>query len=446
MIKNHFFKTILSIKPEILIAQTLDASGAPTPGVPGVAAAGTASVTVASTPTLADQLVITVGSKEFAYPVGAGDTTAAAFGTNLLAYLNGAPGSADLAITWTKAGTTSLVLTATANATGTALNGTIVQIKAGSVNAGPTFSSMSATNFSGGVNAIDGFQSTYANFLLNAANGALAAYWEDTRNAVQTGDTLVPANQGRKFFYAVKQSDGTVRITTPLPVAGLKYSSQAYVAGTLQIGNIAFGGTASTNQYIHAKIIDTTPTVVPYPTYEYIVQYGQTYKQADGSSVTASSLTNVVTILADMINRETVNPIVTATASTTTLTVTGIDATTTFKLLSSLETVPGATTDASAFVNTSASTPGVAPVGNNAYMLELEKAMIVMAGGIIYADGIANVAEYGTMGTNVLTSINYGILVTSTPKTESGATRDYTQKARVIIALPTASLAALAAL
>lgn len=428
MNKNRFYKSTLGIKAEVVIAQSLDVSAGG--AIAGTAATGTASVTVAATTTDGDQVVLTVGPHTFGY-ASVGAVTAANYGTALLAALNADTYFVANGITWTKSGTTSLVLTGTWPV-GSQYNGIPLNFEAGSTNAGPSFSSFSSTNTAGGTGATGGGQSTYKGFIDSAIAGALGVFWDDTNLAVERGGTAVAANAARKFFYAWKQGDSVVMRTTAIPAGTRKYTSLPYTAGQADIMTVTVGGTVSVGQWIHVKVIDETFPQIPYPFYTYSGQV--TVDVATTLTAIAAAIT------ADTTNENTFN----ATSSSTVLTITG-SLNRRFKTAAFIETTPAYPTDASA-ITMAYTQRSIAPLGTYADIKELENYFLVQNGAILYAgaNGMTNVSDFQTQSSNVVSGTNYGQLIVTALKTEKGEVKDFTDKAYVIVALPTASLATLA--
>lgn len=433
MVKNRFFKSTFGAPAEMLIAQALDAT---TGAIAGSAATGTASVTVAANTTNGDQIVLTVGSHTFNY-ASVGAVTAAAYGTALLAALNLDPYFVANGIVWTKAGTTSLVLTGTWPI-GALPNGTAINFEAGPVNAGPSFSAFSSTNATGGTNAVVGMQPDVKGFVANALSGTLGVYWDDTNLVLQPGDTYNPANYGRKFSYFWKQGGATTvgltMRTSPIPVRDRAYTQVAYAAGTNQVSTVTFTGTYAAGQILHLRLSDTTGTVVPYPNFAWETPF-------------VTDLTTTLAALAALINAELASndPFFTATSNATQVIITANDASRSFQTSFYLETTAAQPTDAS-IVTHVVTTGNIAPLGTLADVQEFENYFKVGNGVMIYTPEGTIPAEFGVPVTNAVTAINYGYLIVTMVRVERGETRDYTKKTYVVVALPTASLATLASI
>lgn len=291
-------------------------------------------------------------------------------------------------------------------------------------------------------NSSPGEQPSHALFVANALAGAIAVFFSDTNLGVPAGGTSNAANANRSYFYAWKQADGTAYRSTDIPCLPT-YKQVSYSAGTKQVSTVTIGGTVSTTQQLTIRITDTTPQATPYPTYEYT------------ETVTVDVPTTLAAIAAD-INAEQLEPIVTAVAAGSVLTVTGIypNATNTlprtFTLSGFLSTSGSQVNDLSTFTFAT-TTAAVAPVGTYNDVKEFEEYFIEQNGGVLYAQPGTKASEFQTVGTtassNVVLGINYGYLIVTATKNvyDNGATRGYTNKAYVIIALPTASVATLAA-
>lgn len=422
MLKNRWFKSTLGIPAEILIAQSLDASNSPSAGT---APTGTLNVTIAATPTLGDTLVINVDGYIYTYTVGAGETTAALAATAIEAMLD----ANNQGFTASHTGTTSAVFTLT-GPVGTTFNGKTVSATEG----GSTFSAITSANFSGGVNPVVGFQSTFKDFVATAAAGAMAAYWADTQDAVTFGSTSLPVNKDRPYFYAWKQADETVKVSTTISPSGIEKKTQiAYYAGQGDTFTVTLGGTYTAGQYIHLRIIDTTSTILPYPSWEFVVK----------SSGTANT---DAAAMRDKINAETIDKVFTASAATNVITIVFSAKDRTFKVLADLETTKTATTDASV-ITIAHTVMQKGEIGTYKDIKELELYFRVQQGQPLYSgDGHTNIEEFGVIASNVVSGINYGILILKTMRFERGEVRNFRQPLYVVIALPTASLATLAGL
>ena len=419
MIRNRFFKGTIGKPAEVIIAQSLDASNSPSAGT---AATSVNTVTIAGTPTLGDSITFNIGGYIYTYTVPSGVTTAAQAVTGIEAMLD----ANTQGFTAASSGTTSATFTLT-GPVGTSFNGVTVT---GS-ETGSTFSSIVTANFAGGVNPVLGFQTTLEDFVDNADDGAIAAYWEDTKAAVAYGTTTLPANVGRKYFFAWKQADGVVKITTPIPVPvpATDKVSIAYAAGQGDIYTLAFGGTIAVTQILHVRIIDKTSTEVPYPSWEY-------------QETVTSTVAAAVTALAADINAEKIDKIFSASDSSTTLTITGTDTTRVLDVSAYIETSPSQTVDASNIVKTHTQ-KAIAPVGTYADVKWLESFFQVQQGLTLYSQEGTLPSDFGEPASNVLPSIQYGYVIIKSFRKEQGATRNYEQPLYTIIALPTASRASL---
>jgi hypothetical protein len=288
---------------------------------------------------------------------------------------------------------------------------------------------------------LDVARADYFAFVASAAGGAVGVFWDDKAQlAVADGDAALPANANRKIFYGYKTADGLPMRTTGIPVRNLKIDSVAYNAGRAEIWTVAYTGTISVGQIIQLVISDTTSTEVPYPRWEY-------------AAVVSSTITAAVADLAAQINAEKNEPRFTATASTGTLTITAADPQgnpvgkyafqTTLKPSSYIEVTAAQPTDAS-IITFARTQTAIAPIGTYADVKEFENYFLVMAGSPLYtADGTYNLQELGLPASNVVSTITYGYGVIKSWKEERGETRNYADRATVIIALPTASVAAL---
>lgn len=423
MQKNRFFKSTQGISAETVIAQTIDNSATPVAGV--APAAATVTVTVAATPAVADKINITVNGVLYSYIIGAGDTTAALADASILAVLN----ANNQGFVATLAGTTSAVFTLTGSK-GTAQNGWVVSVALGAPNVS-TFSAASSTNFgAGGVDAIaGGAQPTIALFVANAASGALGVYWSDTNNAVKPGETGLLANYNRGFYYAWKTQDGNAYLTTPTRCDKRKYFSTSYSAGQADVWTQTFSGTYTAGQYLHIKIIDTTSAQIPYPNYEYTV-------------TSTGTLATDLTALAALISAEIYDPIATATATATTLIITGKYNSRTIKVGYYLETV-GGNGNAQGIDQTVCTavhtTSAIAETGTTADMLETEKYFKIQNGIMIYTEAGILPSELSNISQLTVPGTQYGYVVVTGIKSyyfPSSPVPINENKTYIIIALP----------
>jgi len=417
MIRNRYFKGTLGKPAEIIIAKSLDNSNSPSAGT---AATGNLAATIAASPTVGDTLSINIGGTVYTFTVTPAHSTAALAVSGIAAMLD----ENTQGFTVVESGTTSASFALTGQV-GTSFNGVTVS----GTETGNTFSAIVGTNFSGGVNPVLGFQTTLDDFVDNAANGSLGAYWEDTKTAVAFGTTTLAANIGRKYFFAWKQADGVAKISTPIPVPVADKQSVAYNAGQGDVWTAAFGGTIAVTQILHVMIIDTAATTVHYTSWQY-------------QETVTTTVTAAVAALAADINAETMEAVFTASAGGTTLTVTGTDATRTLKISAYIETSPSQTADASAIV-LSHTQKATAPIGTYADVKEFENYFKVQQGLTLYSPEGTLASDFGEPATNVDAAINYGYVIIKSFREEQGATRNYKQPLYTIIALPTASRASI---
>lgn len=280
--------------------------------------------------------------------------------------------------------------------------------------------------------SFDTAQATYAAFVLSAAAGALSAFWSDDKTAVAAGGTTDAANANRKFFFAWKQADGTVEKTTDIPAGNKRVSSVAYSEGANQVSTITYGGTIEVGQTIYAKILETTGTHLPFPSFIY---------EATVTTDTAAA----VAALAARINAEKENPVVTAAASGNVLTLTGVANNRSFKQMGFIETTAAKPNDLSAV--TLATTTKAAPsIGDAASIKEFENFGFLNTGGALYTPTNYNAEELGVISSNIAADGQYGFVLISSRRDERGAVRNYDGLVHTIIIVPTDDVAAVAGL
>lgn len=433
MERNRWFKSTFGVGAEFVVAQSLDNSGVPVDGVAPTAA--TSTVTVAGTPTLGDRINFTVNGAIYSYIVKSTDTTAAILVASIVAYINQVQAQGIVA---SVTGTTSAVFSFAAPL-GISFNSATNTLTLGAPNAA-TFSAASATNFgSNGVDPIPaGAQPTLTTFVANSANGALGVYWVDNQEAVLPGATSLYANQNREFFYAVKSQDGNTMVTTGSKAGSRQYRTIPYNAGAVDIWTETFTGTYTAGQTLRVKITDKTSAQIPYPNWTYEV-------------ISTGTIATDLTALAALITAETVDPVATASASGGVLTITGIYNSRQIGVGFSLDTFGvsgnGAIDQSSvAFAQTQVS---VSEVGTTADVLEFEKYFKIQNGVMIYTPEGTVPSEFSNMTELVISGVNYGFLVLTDIKQiwnpSSAIPANMASKRYTIVALPTASLAALAA-
>lgn len=273
-------------------------------------------------------------------------------------------------------------------------------------------------------------QATFDAFVTTAPAGSISVFWTDTKGLVANSSSNAAANQNRTLFYAWKQADGTVMVSTPIP-AVLKYTSVAYNAGQPDILSGAFGGTISVGQTINVSILETTAVAIPFPKYQYNAKVKDT-------------VANALLDIATQINNEKADRVASASSSGTTLTITGLFNNRTIKAIASIDVTVAQPTDASAIVWT-VTQKAVAPVGTTADVKEFENYFLVQNGAILRADDMVLVSEFQTQASNVVSGINYGYLIVTSNKSEKGEVKNFNHKSYVIIAAPAAAISALAA-
>lgn len=268
------------------------------------------------------------------------------------------------------------------------------------------------------------------------AVNTIAAFFEDGAKhpALVAGDTALAANQKRNFFYAWKDVNGVVKKSTPIPISGLSYSSIVYNAGTAQVSTATFGGTYAATQILQVRIIDTTGTNLPYPSYEY------------SSVIGAGGINAANTAIATAINAEKLGKVVSASAATNVLTVTADNKTTSFKITTYVELSPSQNVDNSAAVIVT-TVKSVAPVGDIASVQELYRYYLINQGAVEYGNGNqTNGADFGVPAQNITGTAQYGFIVVTSDRLERGDVHNFRKKAYIVIALATGAVATIAAL
>lgn len=424
MVKNRYFKNTLGIFAELVIAGALDVEE--TSGTSAQPSVASITIGIAADPTPGDLINIVVDGVTYTHTVPEGDETTQQAHDAILALLQA--NTQGFTVTAHSGTTTSVYQLAWGN--GTANNDKVIS----STETGSTFTAFADATFAGGVDADAAAADDLEAFVTSSNAGTMWAFWEDTKTGLVTGDTKKASNLNRKFFYAWKDADGKTHTTTAIPVMGLRYDSAAYNAGQVQISKIKYAGTVSATQIVHIKIMDTSATHMPYPHWEY-------------DQVFTTDIATTLTALAAKIAAETDEPIVTASASSDEITVTGLYKNRTFKVTGFIEVTATAATDASAIsFPTSGTQPAKAPIGDADFIEELAEYYNIYNGGINYAPEGTKISEWQTGNDNTSATSQWGILMVSSAKEEDGIVRNHTAKAYVIVAVPTASVAALAAL
>jgi len=425
MVKNRYFKDTLGNFSELAIVTQVDASGSTSATQqPSVA---TVSVTVSGSPTAGHVLTLTFSNGLVVNYTAPATPTTAILNAGIVAAIEALlPAGSSV----TSTGTTTQVITI--GVPGASYNAVTITTTA----SGASWTPGSVATFAGGVNADATAADSYKLFAANALAGSIWAFWYDTNLALAPGDTANALNAGRKYYYAWKQNDGVmIHRTSPITVTGKTVTTQAYQAGTPQIMTLTSTGTFSLGQIVHVRIIDMTPTQLPYASYDYVATIG------------ASGINQAMTDLATAINAEKTDPIVTATASTNVLTITGIKNYVIFKIAAFNEVTTAQPSDLSVF--TFATTQkALMTIGDINYVKELELYYNNNAGGINYAPEGTRPIEFGdilsNIGTNSVTQ--FGLLLVTDEKLEKGVTRQYNHTQKILIAIKNTDLATLAAL
>jgi hypothetical protein len=277
-----------------------------------------------------------------------------------------------------------------------------------------------------------------AAFVALVAPGQIWAFWTDTNLPLAAGDTALPANKNRSFYYVWKDSENITHTSAPIPVTGLKYDSKPYSAGQVQISEVTFGGVVSPTQILHLRIQDTRATQIPYPFYTY-----------DQPFIT--DIATTVAALAAQINAEPAPKAVSAVAAAGKLTVTGLSAKFTFKMSAYIEVSPTANIDQSLISFNYTTAPAQVaklPIGDRETVKELEVYETINAGGINYAPEGTSVDEWQEHNSNSGSTTQWGLLMVYSSRIEAPSTGVHPahNKAYVIIATPTGQEALLAAL
>jgi hypothetical protein len=429
--KNRYFKNTLGVFAELVIASALDTEE--TNAIPATPATVAVPVTIAADPTPGDTITITVDGVPYTHTVPVGDeTTQAAHDAIAALLVANAQGFEVVSHTGTTSSVYNLAWA------GADKNTKVVSL----AETGSTFTTGADVAFAGGVDADAAATDNWKAFVENANAGTIWAFWSDedgkqtvANEALVAGDTSNPANAKKSFFYGWKDASGVAHKTTSIPVAGLKYDSAPYNAGQAQIKKVKYGGTIAVTQRIHVRITETTATVVPYPTWEY-------------DTPVVDTVDNAVAALVTAINAEKSDPIVTATSSTDTLTLTGKYKERTFAVSAFIEVSPTQTADASAITfPTSGTQPAKAPVGDLAAIKELEKYYWIYNGGINYAPEGTSLEEWQNQGgSNIGAIAQWGTLLVSAFRKEKGVTNDHVAYPYVIVCVPTGSETTLKAL
>lgn len=286
------------------------------------------------------------------------------------------------------------------------------------------------------VSNVGAAQANLETFTANAANNSIWAFYEDGAKhpAVVAGDTALLINQKRLFFYAWKDASGVVKKSTSIPINGLSYSSIVYNAGSAQVSTATFGGTYAASQILQMRIIDTTGTNLPYPSYEYSAIIG------------SGGINAAVTAIAAAINAEKFGKIASATAATNVLTITADLKSTSFKITTYVELSTSQNVDNTAPV-VALVTKAIAPVGDILSVQELYRYYLINNGAVEYGNGNqTNGIDFGQPAQNITGTAQYGFIVVTSNRVENGEVKNFQKKAYIVIALATGSVAALVAL
>ncbi len=433
MQRNRFFKDTMGRFAELAIVTQVDASDGT--GVVAQASQVTLPLTVAGSPTAGDKLTLTFSNGIVVeYTAPATPTTAILNAGVVNAIESALVAAGVVGASVNSTGTTSQVVTIS-GPLGTSYNGVTIT----PTETGTSWTVAGAVTFAGGVAGDATAADNIEDFVNNALAGSIWAFWDDTKLALQAGDTFNAANKDRKFFYAWKQGVATeYHKSTAIPVATRKYDSVVYNAGTAQVSTITGGGTFSSGQIYHVRILNTTPTQLPYPSFDYQATIG------------SGGINQATTDIAALINAEALgnDPIVTAGAGTNVLTITGKDKFSTFKAIAYVEVTTAQPTDATA-ITLATTTKQKAPIGDPASVTELQQYFLDNNGGVNYPPEGTKQSEFNAVTTNVGTNsvTQFGFLLVKSERTEAGAVRNYSNLvANILIAIKSTDVATLAAL
>lgn len=265
--------------------------------------------------------------------------------------------------------------------------------------------------------------------------GDIRAFFDDTNLPVAAGGTTNASNAARSYYYAWKTGDGTLKRTAPIPCATKSLKSVAYSAGTAPVTTATYGGTYATGQILHIRILETTGGILPYPVFEYEVP------------VPAAGINTAVASLATLINAESSknSPVVTASAATNVLTLTGTTKTRSFKVVSTLETTVAQPVDASAIV-IAETTKLAFPIGDIESVKELERYAAINAGAAEYTWNNTTKEDLGWPAANASAAVQYGFIIVTSDRKDWAVVDNVENRANVVIAVKSADVATIAAL
>ncbi len=281
-------------------------------------------------------------------------------------------------------------------------------------------------------------QVNYETFVASSAAGDLWAFW-DTPNAsgkqlaVVAGDLVDAANIGKSFFLAYKDANLVTKKTASIVIGKYTYDSKAYAAGAAQVSTATYTGTYSAGQIVHVRIMETTGTQMPFPSYDYSV-------------VSTGTIATDLTALAVKINAEAIDKFVTAGAASNVLTITSNDKTRTFKLLSYIETTTAQPTDASVIALAVTVKPSAA-IGTPAQLTELFRYYLINQGAVEFSQTFGtNGEDFGWPDVALSTVSQWGFFILRENREELGVTRNYTNNAKIVVAITSSQLDELVAI
>ena len=171
----------------------------------------------------------------------------------------------------------------------------------------------------------------FPTFVSTAVEGEFAFFNADTLALVAgttSGSPAVVTGAGSTtwLFGAVKR-DGVVERTARFQLSTWTAKRIAYAAPVAQVATAAFTGTSVAGSYYSVKVIETTPGYQPFPMWE----YGVTVKTGESLATALARIVVLINDKTNVINKD-ADSIVTASLTSTTITLTASIAGISFRL------------------------------------------------------------------------------------------------------------------
>jgi hypothetical protein len=272
----------------------------------------------------------------------------------------------------------------------------------------------------------------FPTFVSTAAEGEFAFFNADTL-ALIAGTTsgspaAVTAVGSTTWIFGALKRDGAVEKTGRFRLSSYTATRIPYAAAVAQVSTAAFSGTPTAGKYYSVKVIETTPGYQPFPSWE----YGVTIKTGESMATALGRIRDLINDKTNVVNKDT-DSIVTATLSSTTLTITATTGGPTFRLAFSYDALNDGSAVAAYTTN--------AFWGNGTYaqVAELEKEANVYKGVTTqYPMQGANPEDFGQPTAFATSGVQYSTYIITGVATELSPTPvdQHQQPRNILLAIP----------